>query len=123
MIIDDEEIILEVSKIILEAEGYEVDTFSTGLHLSQLKEDFPDLILLDVLLSGEDGRILCHQLKSNPRTKNIPVILFSAHSTDDMGEILNTNGPDYFLPKPFEIAELKHAVGLLLKRSSEKAFA
>jgi CheY-like chemotaxis protein len=101
LVIDDDESILEVVQIVLEGEGYQVQTSLNGDCLQHLELDRPDLILLDILLSGEDGRELCSQLKSNPATSAIPVIMLSAHS--QAHKMQGANGADAFLEKPFDV--------------------
>ena len=69
-----------------------------------MERDLPDLILLDVLLQGEDGRKLCGQLKGREQTGHIPVILFSANITANSAA--QAWGADDFLTKPFRRKEL-----------------
>ncbi len=73
-----------------------------------MKSDLPDLILLDVLLAGEDGRETCKQLKSNEQTYHIPVILISAHA--NLNNVRETCGADDYLAKPFRLKELTDKV-------------
>ena len=63
LVVDDEQGILKVVQAILEDEGYSVQTSLDGQCLQNLQGDLPDLILLDIMLGGEDGRDLCAQLK------------------------------------------------------------
>lgn len=88
----------------LELEGFRVRTSLSGRYLLQMQQAFPDLIILDVCLAGEDGRDICQQLKTNTHTQHIPVILFSAILTPY--EALETSCADGFLSKPFHIQEL-----------------
>lgn len=102
LVVDDDEGIVEVVQIVLESEGYEVDTCMNGEGLQHLTADnLPDLILLDVLLAGDDGRDICRSLKKNELTKNIPVIMLSAHS--DASKVADVGGADDFLEKPFDV--------------------
>ncbi len=101
LVVDDDEGIAEVVQIVLEGEGYLVSTNMDGEGLHLLKEDVPDLILLDVLLAGVDGRDICRSLKSDPVTQHIPVIMLSAHS--DASRVADTSGADDFLEKPFDV--------------------
>src|ERR1700680_4061458 len=95
LVVDDSEAILDVIKITVEMEGYEVSTSLTGACLQQMEHDPPDLILLDVLLSGEDGGDMCQRLKSDEQTRHIPVILLSAHA--GLWETARKCGADDFL--------------------------
>jgi CheY-like chemotaxis protein len=99
LVVDDEPAILDVVQAMLTGEGYRIQARLNGVCLHSLESDLLDLILLDVLLHGEDGRELCAQLKGREQTRHIPVILFSAH-------IAAKGAPegckaDDFLTKPF----------------------
>jgi CheY-like chemotaxis protein len=99
LVIDDDPAILDVVQEILTLAGYRVQTSPNGAWLHSMESDLPDLILLDVLLQGEDGRELCQQLKGWEQTRHIPVILFSAH-VPAKGTPEACGGDD-FLTKPF----------------------
>jgi CheY-like chemotaxis protein len=106
LVVDDSPAILDVLFIALEAEGYEVATSLTGACFGRLESNPPDLILLDVLLSGEDGGEICQRLKNDERTRNIPVILISAHA--GLQETAGRCGADGFLVKPFHLDDLRN---------------
>ncbi|UEG52376.1 response regulator [Mucilaginibacter daejeonensis] len=101
--VDDDQGILEVLQFILEDSGYEVKTISDGHQLfDAIREGQPDLILMDIMLNGLDGRDLCKHVKSNDTTHDIPVIMISA--SHSLGDVLHQeNAPDDFLAKPFDI--------------------
>lgn len=100
LVIDDEESILEVVRIVLEGEGYIIQTSMNSSILQQLPS-LPDLILLDFLLAGEDGREICRRIKSDSRLQHIPVVMLSAHS--DASKVADHSGADAFLEKPFDV--------------------
>jgi len=104
MIAEDDPAILDSVKILLEIVGYEVVTTTDGQAVYDLREDLPDVILLDLRLTGTDGRDICRYLKNQERTKRIPVIVFSANN--DIRQIAMDCGADGALPKPFEIQDL-----------------
>ena len=108
LVVDDHPDILEVVKMTLEIAGYEVSTSLTGACFQQLENDLPDLILLDVLLSGEDGYAICQRLKDDEKTRHIPVILLSAHA--GLPETATGCGANDFLAKPFRIIALRDIV-------------
>ncbi|HLX58574.1 MAG TPA: response regulator [Ktedonobacteraceae bacterium] len=108
LVVDDEEDILDLVLAVLDEEGYYVQTSPSGSIFQHVQRDLPDLILLDVLLNGKDGRVLCRQLKANELTKHIPVILFSAHIQRE--DALSESHADDFVGKPFEIQELLEVV-------------
>ena len=105
LVVDDEPDILEFLQVILEEEGYAVLTSDKGEFLEHLHTGgLPDLILVDVLLSGKDGRQIVRHLKSQEETKPIPVIMVSAHPSAE--ETAREAGAEDFLAKPFEIDAL-----------------
>lgn len=106
LIIDDDEGILEAVSVMLEMEGYSVCTSTKdGPELYNIIDTkHPNLILLDVLLSGVDGRDICKGLKHYAKTKDIPIIMVSAHLS--AGKNFHEYGAQAFLAKPFDIEEL-----------------
>jgi len=108
LIVDDDPDILEAVGMLLELEGFSVTTSTRGEDAEKLKGNYPDLILLDVLLSGKDGRTIAKHLKQQTNTRNIPIVMMSAHPSahTTIKEYL----ADDFIPKPFE---LDHLVGTI----------
>ncbi len=113
MIVDDDTNILEFMHLALEFEGYNVRVSTSGKDLQHMQlNELPDLILLDVRLINEDGRLICKQLKSNEQTKDVPIIMLSAHVSERK---LRQECPvDDFLAKPFELNTLLDKVEKLL---------
>jgi DNA-binding response OmpR family regulator len=102
LVVDDEPDILEFLQIILQQEGYTVVTTEKGDYVEKLRNgSLPDLILLDVLLSGKDGRDIVKQLKRQEETKHIPIIMFSAHPNAEQTAV--EAGAEDFVAKPFDI--------------------
>ena len=108
LVVDDSQAILDVMTMALEAEGFEVSTSPTGACFRHMERNLPELILLDVLLSGEDGGEICLRLKSDEQTRRIPVILISAHA--GLQETAGRCGADGFLVKPFHLTDLRDIV-------------
>jgi CheY-like chemotaxis protein len=104
LIADDDPGILDAVGILLEFEGYEVCSTPDGATLLTIENEFPDLVLLDIWMSGVDGRDICRQLKQQPHTSDIPIVLLSA--SKDIEQSAIESGADDFLAKPFEIADL-----------------
>lgn len=104
--VDDDPDIVEVIKIILEGEGYEVSTLTSGRNvLNVISSIRPDLILLDVMLGGMDGREICRSIKSHSIFKYIPIVMISA--SHNLQNLLKLPGsPNDFLSKPFDIEHL-----------------
>lgn len=108
LVADDDAAILDAIKLILEEEGYKVNTTEDGESIYKMNGNFPDLMLLDIWMSGENGTDICKYLKSNQRTKNIPIIMISANR--DALEMANKAGADDFVAKPFEIDTLVNCI-------------
>ncbi len=104
LIIDDNRSILEVVEIVLSQAGYLVQTSTVGSVVDNFNGNLPDLILLDVLLVGENGLDICRKLKNNDKTKAIPVIIISAHYTGE--EVFSNCQADDYQSKPFDVADL-----------------
>lgn len=104
LVADDDPAILEVIRLILEDEGFEVKTAVDGEAIYKMEKDYPDVLLLDIWMSGMDGRDICTHVKKQELTKNIPIIMVSANR--DTEKIAREAGADDFLTKPFEMDEL-----------------
>ena len=105
LVIDDQQDILDFLHDLLELEGYQVIATFKGDYLEKMRQErLPDLILLDVFLSGQDGRQIVKDLKGQEQTRMIPVILFSAHL--NVEATARASGADEFLAKPFNMDDL-----------------
>lgn len=105
MIVDDDRDILEFLYLMLAFEGYDVLVSTTAEEIQRLRpSDLPDLLLLDVMLSEEDGRVICQRLKTNEQTKGIPIIMLSAMVSER--QVRQACPADDFLAKPFEMDTL-----------------
>lgn len=103
LIADDDPGILDSLCIMLEFEGYEVECTLNGTDLLAMR-NCPDLVLLDIWMSGVDGRDICKQLKQKPETRDIPIIMISASS--DIKNSAISAGANDFVAKPFNISGL-----------------
>lgn len=113
MIADDDPGIVDAIEMLLEFEGYKVTSTVDGSTVLDMKDELPDLLLLDIWMSGEDGRDICKKLKQVNTTKNIPIIMISA--SRDIKESAMAAGADDFLAKPFEMNELLDKIKNLTK--------
>ena len=106
LVIDDDLAILEAIKLTLQDAGHEVETSTKdGRYINErIRKRRPDLIILDMLLSGHDGRDICKRLKSQEETSDIPILMISAHPNARHASL--EAGADDFLAKPFDIDEL-----------------
>jgi DNA-binding response OmpR family regulator len=99
LIIDDDPDVRTVMDILLKKQGYNVETASRKDEAwDKLKNFQPSVVLLDVLLSGTDGRNLCQEIKADEQMKHIPVIMLSAHP--GAAENITSYGADDFISKP-----------------------
>lgn len=103
-IADDDEAIVDATSLMLEVMGYEVSHTLNGATVPAALRNKPDLLLLDIWMSGMDGRDICKQLKADPETVDIPVLMISA--SRDIRESALASGADDFLAKPFEMNAL-----------------
>ena len=118
LIIDDDNAILEVLEIILKDKGYNTITLSKSeLIYKTLEENNPDLVLLDIWMSGIDGQEIARKLKKEEKTKSIPIVMISANNE---GELLaKRSGADAFISKPFEIEDLLTIIEKTFQKSDE----
>ncbi|MDE3213376.1 MAG: response regulator [Bacteroidota bacterium] len=114
LVVDDDLDILSVVEMLLTMKGFTVEVASHGDHVISKAQSFqPDLVLLDVLISGFDGRNICRQLKSGKQTSHIPVIMFSAHP--GAANSITDYGADDFIAKPFDVSMLLKKVNSQLE--------
>jgi CheY-like chemotaxis protein len=100
LLVDDNEDLLLITRIILKGQGYHtVLATSTDEAVKKIRIHNPSLMLLDICICNEDGRELCYQLKQNPETRDLRIILMS-------GNDCQQHDADDFLPKPFNYDEL-----------------
>jgi CheY-like chemotaxis protein len=104
MVADDDPAIVDALQLLLEDEGYTVMATVDGETVPHMDKSYPDLLLLDIWMSGINGGDICKQLKQQVRTRNIPIILISANR--DTEAIARASGADDFLLKPFDIDDL-----------------
>jgi DNA-binding response OmpR family regulator len=106
LVVDDDEDIREILMYVLESEGYEVSGLDNGRSvIDTVQKIQPDIVLLDVQLGDGDGRDICRELKQQPATRAIPVIIISAnHGWASLHE--KKCNADDFLAKPFDLTEL-----------------
>ncbi|MEM9474063.1 MAG: phosphate regulon transcriptional regulator PhoB [Pseudomonadota bacterium] len=118
LVVEDEPAQREVLAYNLEAEGFAVSRAETGDEaLLLLKEDSPDIIVLDWMLPGVSGIEVCRQVKSRADTRSIPVIMLSARSEEvDRVRGLETGADDYVI-KPYSVLELMARVRSQLRRT------
>ncbi|MCO5947102.1 response regulator [Mucilaginibacter flavidus] len=103
LVVEDDYEILNLLKDVLEREGYEVTALNyTESIIKSVTQHNPDLVMLDFLLAGINGGELCHEIKANPGTALLQVIMLSAFPR--VLDSLGNYGSDAFIAKPFDIA-------------------
>ena len=118
LVIDDDHGILDVVRLFLESKGYEVFTASQGDNaVNNAVSCCPQVILLDVYLKDSNGVEICHRLKANPLTRNIPVIMFSGEVSDHL--ILRKCAAEDFIEKPYDEKTLVAKIEALLDGPKE----
>lgn len=117
LIIDDETHILELLKLNLEFYGYEVHTFDSGENaLTTIEKIKPDLLLLDLMLPGENGIEICKKIRNNPNLNKMRILILSAKSEEIDKIICLEIGADDYITKPFSLRELIARIGATFRR-------
>lgn len=117
--VDDELSIRELYACALQSAGFDYACFENGADLfTGISEATPSLILLDIMLEGIDGYEILKQLRRNPRTVNIPVIMISAKG-EEISKVKGLNlGADDYLAKPFGVMELIARINAHLRKAA-----
>ena len=117
-IVEDDDNIRELEDYALRSGGFTAESFSGGSDFwAACRKEIPDLVLLDIMLPEEDGLQILRQLRANPATKLVPVIMVTAKTTElNVVKGLDLGADDY-IPKPFGIMELLSRVKAVLRRS------
>ena len=117
-IVEDDSEIREMEAYALKTSGFDVNAFDCGKGLDEaVKACVPDLFILDIMLPGEDGLSILRRLRAQESTKNVPVIMLTAKSSElDKVKGLDSGADDY-IAKPFGILEFISRVKALLRRS------
>jgi len=117
-VIEDEQHIQQLIKYNLETSGFKVSVFNDGESaLETYEADKPDMFILDIMLPGIDGLEICKKLRSNPKTKNIPIIMLTAKG-EEFDRVLGLElGADDYITKPFSVRELIARVKALFRRT------
>ncbi len=119
--VEDDQGIRDLMIYTLNSSGFEAKGFSEGSSFFEaLKSEKPDLIMLDIMLPGEDGLSILKQLRSNLSTDNIPVIMTTAKGTEYDKVVGLDLGADDYLAKPFGMMEMISRVKAVLRRMAPK---
>ena len=120
-VVEDDASIRELVVYTLQSTGFEVNGFDNGNDfLTAVKVKIPELVLLDIMLPGQDGISLLKQLRASSTTKKLPVIMVTAKGTEYDKVIGLDSGADDYVSKPFGMMELVSRIKALLRRTKSQ---
>jgi two-component system OmpR family response regulator len=115
LVVDDDQNICDLLTLYLEKEGYTVVCANDGLEaLEVYRDENPDLIILDIMLPGMDGKDVCKQIK---RKDDVPILMLSAKAETFDKVLCLELGADDYVVKPFEAKELVARVKAIIRRT------
>jgi DNA-binding response OmpR family regulator len=118
LVVDDDPDISMMLKLMLEYKGYVVSTAERVEETHTiLRNNDIDLVIMDMLLSGANGTDICAELKQNSETRQVPVMMISAHP--NAREICLQAGADDFISKPFDMQDILSKISRLIKKNDE----
>ncbi|MFW9855673.1 MAG: response regulator transcription factor [Candidatus Thorarchaeota archaeon] len=123
LVVDDEEDTVELARMVLEYENYNVFSASNGseaINFLKTSDIKPDLVLLDVLMPKVDGLEVCRWIKSQPNLKKIPVLLFTAKVGKKDRIAGEEAGADDYINKPFSADDLLSLIRTHITRSRDQ---
>ena len=119
-LVEDDNAIRELVTYTLNSTGLQTRGFPDPVEFWAMKAEMPSLIMLDIMLPGEDGLQILKKLRADPRTAAIPVMMLTAKGTE-YDKVLGLDaGADDYVPKPFGMMELLARVRALLRRTSPR---
>jgi two-component system OmpR family response regulator len=122
LIVDDDPELRELLRGYLGGNGYDVDAAEDGAAMrSRIAAAAPDLVILDLMLPGEDGLALCRELRAASATSSLPILMLTARGEDTDRIVGLEMGADDYLPKPFNPRELLARIRSILRRAGENA--
>lgn len=111
LLIEDEPNIIEAIRFILSRDGWRVDTHANGQDaVERVREKAPDLVILDVMLPGKSGYDILRELRNDPASEALPVLILTARGQTRDREMAERIGASRFMTKPFSNADMLDAV-------------
>ena len=118
LVIDDDPVILELLRVNFEIEGFDVICATDGEEgLRRAQDDHPDIVISDIMMPKRDGLQLLDDLKHDPQTEDLPVILLSAKAQKSEVQHGLDMGADDYITKPFDPLELIDRLNAVMTRS------
>ncbi|HEY9021517.1 MAG: response regulator [Paracoccaceae bacterium] len=115
LIIEDEPNIIEAISFILSRDGWQVDTHSNGHDaVAVVRARAPDLVILDVMLPGRSGYDILTDLRAQPETQDLPILMLTARGQARDRELAEKAGASRFMTKPFSNADVIEALNALV---------
>ena len=122
MIVDDDAALGEMLSIVLNGSGFETVTCQDGLRAVEMFPTLhPDLVLLDIMLPGDDGYTILEQLKSMPSVKDVPVIMVTSRDSEADEVLSMSYGADDYITKPYNPTILLLRINAVFKRIGAKS--
>ncbi|MEZ5615440.1 MAG: response regulator [Rhodocyclaceae bacterium] len=122
LIVDDDPELRELLRGYLGGNGYDVDAAEDGAAMRKcIAATAPDLVILDLMLPGEDGLALCRELRAAATTAALPILMLTARGEDTDRIVGLEMGADDYLPKPFNPRELLARIKSILRRAGERS--
>ena len=119
LLLDNDEGVLDVMQEALSYEGFQIKAIDSTDNIFPVIDGFdPDLIILDYILSGVNGGEICHQIKANPKTTDLPVIIMSAYPR--VIRSLGYYGCDDFIAKPFDLDDIVERIKNLIDKGMHR---
>ena len=119
LVIEDDPGALRLIEYALEQEGYQVIAASDGLEgLKKAQDEYPDLIILDIMLPGLDGYEVCYQLRQKLETALVPILMLSAKARQEDKDIGLKVGADDYLTKPADPSTIVNKTNAMLASTS-----
>ena len=119
-LLEDDESIRKLVVYALNSQGYEAEGFESSEPFWQaMEKQLPELLILDIMLPGEDGISILKRIRSNPATADIPAIMLTAKNTEYDRVVGLDAGADDYISKPFGIMELAARVRAVLRRHTK----
>jgi uncharacterized protein (TIGR02266 family) len=115
LLVDDSELFIDLEKSYLQRESFTTLVARSGEEaLHSIRTQKPDLVILDLLMPGKDGDAVCREVKANPDTSGIPVIMVSSGSNPELEERCHAAGCDAFVTKPLKRYDLLETIERLI---------